>query len=151
MSYDLSSSMGRLTDLYLDKTGLSGSGSLLSSDGIYRLGKGNKKSAVDAISSSFSKADEAKEKVGKEFSDVYDSLQAMRTLNNTMRQSYDMNHKEDRKKQSMDRHSAMNFSKGSSRIMDMLSTQINTEMDNKVSKAMKNGIDSITDNKSEKR
>ncbi|WP_026528539.1 hypothetical protein [Butyrivibrio sp. VCD2006] len=143
MSYDLSSSINRMTDLYLEKAGLSTKGSSLYSDGIYSLGKGNRKDAVEAISSNFSKADKAKKSFGKEFSDVYDSMQAMRVLDDTMRQSYEINHRNDDKKSGRDSHSALTFSKGSSRIMDMLTAEISSEMDDKVAKAMKDGLEGI--------
>ena len=121
MSYDFSSSINKLTDLYLDETGLTGKKQNLKSDDIKAF--------------------------GKEFSEVYDSLQAMRTLDETMRWSYDMNHRDDKKKDIGDPHSALNFSRGSNRIMDMLSTQISDEMDSKVSKAMSDGLKSIQKDK----
>ena len=118
MSFDFSSSIDKMTDLYLDNVGLTG-----------------KKGA------SINKDDAAA--FGKEFSEVYDSLQAMRTLDETMRWSYDMNHKEDKKRDITDPHSALTFSRGSNRIMDMLTQQISDEMDDKVSKTMSNGLKSI--------
>ncbi|WP_026509688.1 hypothetical protein [Butyrivibrio sp. LC3010] len=136
MSYDLSSSMNKLTDLYLDNAGRgSRQGSTLS------LGKGNRKDIIDSITNQLSRGEELKGKFGKEFDEVYDSMQAMRTLDQVMRQSYDMNHKDDYKKTNVkDAHSAMTFSKGSSRIMDMLTTQVASEMDEKVNKAIKDGL-----------
>lgn len=122
MSFDFSSSINKMTDLYLDNTGLTGKKPTLKADDM--------------------------EAFGKEFSEVYDSLQAMRTLDETMRWSYDMNHKDDNKRENFDPHSALTFSKGSNRIMDMLTEQISSEMDDKVSKAMENGLKGITkDNK----
>ena len=122
MSFDFSSSINKMTDLYLDNTGLTGKKSLsMKSDDIKSF--------------------------GKEFEDVYDSLQAMRTRDETMRWSYDMNHKDDKKRDIGDPHSAMTFSRGSSKIMDMLTQQISSEMDDKVSKAMSNGITGITKDK----
>ena len=122
MSFDFSSSINKMTDLYLDNTGLTGKKSLsMKSDDIKSF--------------------------GKEFEDVYDSLQAMRTLDETMRWSYDMNHKDDKKRDIGDPHSALTFSRGSSKIMDMLTQQISSEMDDKVSKAMSNGIKGITKDK----
>ena len=117
MSYDLSSSINKMTDLYLDKLG---KGELLHQDS------------------------KVKEKMGSEFSEVYDSLQAMRTLDQTMRQSYEMNHRDDDKKDRMKTsHSALSFSKGSSRIMDMLTEQVNNDMDEKVKKALNDGLKKI--------
>jgi hypothetical protein len=117
MSYDLSSSINKMTDLYLDKLG---KGELLQQDS------------------------KVKEKMGSEFSEVYDSLQAMRTLDQTMRQSYEMNHRDDDKKDRMKTsHSALSFSKGSSRIMDMLTEQVNNDMDEKVKKALNGGLNKI--------
>ncbi|MCR5343552.1 MULTISPECIES: hypothetical protein [unclassified Butyrivibrio] len=117
MSYDLSSSINKMTDLYLDKLG---KGELLQQDS------------------------KVKEKMGSEFSEVYDSLQAMRTLDQTMRQSYEMNHRDDDKKDRMKTsHSALSFSKGSSRIMDMLTEQVNNDMDEKVKKALNDGLKKI--------
>ena len=117
MSYDLSSSINKMTDLYLDKLG---KGEFLQQDS------------------------KVKEKMGSEFSEVYDSLQAMRTLDQTMRQSYEMNHRDDDKKDRMKTsHSALSFSKGSSRIMDMLTEQVNNDMDEKVKKALNDGLKKI--------
>ncbi|WP_408070827.1 hypothetical protein [Butyrivibrio sp. JL13D10] len=114
MSYDLSSSINKMTDFYLDKLG---SGEIMKQD------------------------NQMKEKMGSEFSDVYDSLQAMRTLDKTMRQSYEMNHRDDDKYGKMKTsHSALSFSKGSNRIMDMLTDQMNNAMDEKVKKAMEDGL-----------
>ncbi len=114
MSYDLSSSINKMTDLYLDKLS---TGEILKQD------------------------NKAKEEMGSEFSEVYDSLQAMRTLDKTMRQSYEMNHKNDDKNSKMKTsHSALTFSKGSNRIMDMLTDQMNNDMDEKVKKAMEDGL-----------
>ena len=122
MSFDFSSSLDKMTDLYLDNIGLAG-----------------KKSA--------SLKTEDVKAFGKEFVEVYDSLQAMRTLDETMRWSYDMNHKDDKKREIGDPHSALTFSRGSSKIMDMLTDQISSEMDDKVSKAMSDGIKGITKDK----
>ena len=114
MSYDLSSSINKMTDLYLDKLG---TGEILQQDS------------------------KTKEKMGPEFAEVYDSLQAMRTLDKTMRQSYEMNHRDDDKKDRMKTsHNALSFSKGSNRIMDMLTDQLNNNMDEKVKKAMQDGL-----------
>ncbi|WP_029320928.1 hypothetical protein [Butyrivibrio sp. AE3004] len=147
MSYDLSSSMNRMTDLYLDKAGLSARQTGLNAGnyGTVSLGGGNRKDLMDKVTSSLSRGKELKGKFGKEFDEVYDSLQAMRTLDATMRQSYDMNHRDDYKNTNVkNAHSAMTFSKGSSRIMDMLTNQVNSEMDDKVNKAMKDGLDSLS-------
>ena len=118
MSFDFSSSIDKMTGLYLDNAGLTGKkGTSLNKDDIAAF--------------------------GKEFSEVYDSMQAMRTLDETMRWSYDMNHKDDKKRDIGDPHSALTFSRGSNRIMDMLTQQISEEMDDKVSKAMSNGLKSM--------
>ncbi|WP_026660557.1 hypothetical protein [Butyrivibrio sp. AC2005] len=114
MSYDLSSSINKMTDLYLDKIK---TGEIMQQD------------------------NKAKEKMGSEFAEVYDSLQAMRTLDKTMRQSYEMNHKNDDKNDRMKTsHSALSFSKGHSHIMDMLTDQMNNDMDEKVQNAIKDGL-----------
>ena len=84
-----------------------------------------------------------KEEFGDVFAKTYDSMQAMRTLSDGMRARYEFDHKDDAKSDLQDKSSAMTFSKGSSRIMDMLSSQINSEMDNKVSKAIRDGLDGI--------
>lgn len=115
MSYDLSSSINKMTDLYLDK-----------------LGKNDILQQNSKI----------KEQVSPEFSEVYDSLQAMRTLDKTMRDSYAINHRDDKNAHMKTSNSALSFSKGSSRIMDMLTDGIKNDMDEKVSKAIKDGLKS---------
>ncbi len=116
MSYDFTSSMNRLTDLYLDTN-------------IYSKN----------INSNLSLKEEATDKFGSQFSEAYDSLQAMRTLDGVMRSKYETDHKEDSSSLS-EKSSAMTFSKGSSRILDMLSESISESMNEKVNTAMSSAL-----------
>ena len=124
MSIDLTSSMNRLTDLYLNPDSYS-------------------KSIENSIGSSLKTGEEAKEKFGPTFSEVYDSLQVMRSLDDVMRSKYETDHKNDDKTSLSAKSSAMTFSKGSSRIMDMLSESISESMNEKVNTAMKNALDNL--------
>ncbi len=120
MSYDFSSSMNRLTDLYLDTNSYSKS-----------------------IGSSLKLGKEAKDKFGSEFAQVFDSLQAMRTLDDAMRTRYEFDHKDDLKSSVAEKSSAMTFSKGSSRILDMLTDSITDSMNEKVNTAMSNALKNL--------
>ncbi len=139
MSFDFASSMNRLTDLYLDSEGL-GSRSL-----------GNYGSSADKLTNKFAErlkegssvGEQAKEKYGPKFAEVYDSLQSMRTLSDAMQARYQFDHKDDDKKSLQDRYSAMTFSKGSSRIMDMLTEQVTDSMNEKVDTAMNNALKNL--------
>lgn len=116
MSFDFSSSMNKLTDVYL-----------------------NSEATGKSTKLHYETAEAAKEKFGDKFAEAYDSLQAMRALDDTMRTSYKNNHKDDIAEKS----SAMTFSKGSSRIMDMLQEQLSDDMKEKVNIAMENAINNL--------
>ena len=116
MSFDFSTSMNKITDLYLDTD-----------------------SVINSKAKFVQVGEEAKQKFGDAFAEAYDSMQAMRALNDTMRTSYEMNNKDDLQEKS----SAMTFSKGSSRILDMLNTQISDDMQEKVNVAMSNALKSL--------
>ncbi len=115
MSFDFATSMGRMTDLYLDN---------------------NK--YINNIKDSYAVGEEARDKFGPEFAEVFDSLKMMRTLDQTMRQKYETDHKNDDSIQ--DRSNALSFSKGGSRILDMLSDQMSASMNEKVNAAMSNAL-----------
>ncbi|WP_026525496.1 MULTISPECIES: hypothetical protein [unclassified Butyrivibrio] len=120
MSYNLAASMGRLTDLYLNPESIS------------------KSSGTNSENVS-----KAKEEFGDVFAKTYDSMQAMRTLSDGMRSRYEFDHKDDAKNSLQDQSSAMTFSKGSSRILDMLSEQITDSMNEKVNIAMNNALHNL--------
>ena len=117
MSFDFSSSLGRLTDLYLDNS-----------------------AAASSIDSNLKLGEEAKGKFGQQFAEVYDSMQAMRMLDDTMRSKYETDHRDDMKTDLNQKSSAMTFAKGSSRILDMLTEQISDSMNTKVNTAMSNAL-----------
>ncbi len=139
MSFDFASSMNRLTDLYLDSEGL----------GFRSLGSYG--SSADKLTNKFAErlkegssvGEQSKEKYGPKFAEVYDSLQSMRTLSDAMQAMYEFDHKDDDKKSLQDRYSAMTFSKGSSRIMDMLTEQVTDSMNEKVDTAMNNALKNL--------
>ncbi len=120
MSFDFSSSMNRLTDLYL------------STDNYTKT-----------IQSSYTLGEDAKEKFGTKFAEVYDSMQAMRSLDSVMKSRYEFDHKDDDKMGLSEKSSAMTFSRGSSRILDMLSEQISDSMNEKVNTAMSNALKNL--------
>lgn len=115
MSFDFSTSMNKITDLYLERESVTG------------------RVKQDQV------GEEAKKQFGDAFSKAYDSMQAMRALDDTMRTSYEMNHKDDLQEKA----SAMSFSKGANRILDMLNTQISDDMQEKVNSAMSNALKSL--------
>ena len=117
MSYDFSSSMNRLTDLYLDTNNYSKN-----------------------IGSSLKLGEQAKDKFGSQFAQVYDSMQAMRTLDDAMRSRYEFDHKDDLKSSISAKSNAMSFAKGSSRILDMLTESISDNMNEKVNNVMSNAL-----------
>ena len=117
MSYDFSASMNKLTDLYM------------SSEVIGKNAGKNYQTVADA-----------KEKFGDAFAQAYDSLQATRALNDTMRTSYENNHKDDDLEA---KSSSMMFSRGSNRILDMLNTQLTDDMQEKVNIAMGNALNNL--------
>ena len=120
MSYDFSSSMNRLTDLYLDKSTYSKN-----------------------ISANYKLGEDAKNEFGQKFAEVYDSLQSMRTLDDAMRSRYEFDHRDDLKSSISEKSSAMTFSRGSSRILDMLTDSISQGMNDKVNTAMSNALKNL--------
>ncbi|MBE5843739.1 MAG: hypothetical protein E7302_06085 [Butyrivibrio sp.] len=139
MSFDFASSMNRLTDLYLD------------SEGLGKRSIGSYGSSADKLTNKFAErlkegsklGEQAKEKYGPEFAEVYDSMQAMRTLSDAMQARYEFDHKDDKERSVQDRYSAMTFAKGSSKIMDMLTEQVSDSMNEKVDKAMSNALKNL--------
>ena len=79
--------------------------------------------------------DESKGKFGEEFDKAYDSLQATRMLDATMRQSYASSHQDDFKL-AADR---LGYSIDN-RVIDMLHLEITSKLDTQVNEAMNNAM-----------
>ncbi|SEG42432.1 hypothetical protein SAMN02910276_02892 [Butyrivibrio sp. Su6] len=98
----------------------------------------NQLSPSSASVSALTAGEDAKGKFGEEFDKAYDSLQATRALDATMRQSYASSHKDDFK-QAADR---LGYSIDN-RVIDMLHLEITSKMDAQVNEAMNNAIDNL--------
>jgi hypothetical protein len=98
----------------------------------------NQLSPASASVSALTAGEDAKGKFGEEFDKAYDSLQATRALDATMRQSYASTHQDDFK-QAADR---LGYSIDN-RVIDMLHLEITSKMDAQVNEAMNNAIDNL--------
>ena len=97
----------------------------------------NQMSAEKALSQVQSIDDDTRKKFGKEFEEAYDSMMATRALNESMRSSYEFNHKDSLK----DHATRLGYSIDN-RVIDMLHIQLSDDMNAKVSSAMNNAIQS---------
>ena len=98
----------------------------------------NQNTSANAASGPGSLDEEAKKKFGEEIGKAYDEMMAARALNDSMRSSYDFTH-QDNFKAHADR---LGYSIDN-RVIDMLGLKLSDEMNEKVSIAMNNAMDSI--------
>ena len=111
----------RLTDLYL--TGAAG-----------QLGS-------TAASIGSARSEELRESFGPEFGDVYDSLQAMRALNATMRDSHERMAQAASERNR--RGSSQKWLSGSSRLMNTMSEGLREQMDARVQGLLADGAQAL--------
>ncbi len=82
--------------------------------------------------------DSARQKFGDEFEQAYDSMMAARALNSSMRDSYELTHQED-----LQSHASRLGYSIDNRIIDMLGIQLSDSMNENVTSAINNAIESL--------
>ena len=118
MDFNFLASMDRITNAYLNQ---------------------NASNRIDSESIGIS--DEAKKSFGAEFSEAYDSLQATRMLNDSLRDSYDFNHKDD-----LRQHAQRLGYSIDNRIIDMLNIKLSDDMNMKVNSSLNNAMNELLQN-----
>ncbi|MBQ7680058.1 MAG: hypothetical protein IJT34_09450 [Butyrivibrio sp.] len=98
------------------------------------------RTATDAGSGAAS--DDIRESFGPEFREVYDSLQAMRVLNSSVRDSHERMARENGKN-NRSSSTTTHWMNGSSRLTGMLQTSLNREMDARVQDLLKKGMEAL--------
>ncbi len=115
MDFGFLASAKSITDKYLDQNPI------------------NKPNINDAALS-----EEARAKFGAAFDEAYESMTAMKTLSENMRQSYDNTHNDDLK----EHINRLGYSIDN-RVIDMLNVKLSDDMNEKVNNAMENAIKNI--------
>ena len=91
--------------------------------------------AVDKVSSSPILDDDLKKKFGEAFEEAYDSMIATKAVSNSMRQSYEITHKDDFREHA----NRLGYSIDN-RVIDMLHLQLSDDMTSKVNSAINSTI-----------